>query len=220
MFTPEKLRQLLPLLLEDYRVLEIDDHRIFSYRTRYFDTEGLDFYLDHHSGKLNRHKVRFRTYVETGATFLEIKFKNNKGRTIKNRMIVADQETVLSQESKAFIREISGIRADLIPVLENRFSRITLVNKTKPERVTLDFNMSFHFQGKDLLIDDLCVAEVKQERFDRLSPIMTALKAIGCYPDSISKYCLGVAMGLSHVKHNRFKQKLIKIQKLQNEHAA
>ena len=35
--------------------------------------------------RVNRHKIRFREYVDSGLVFLEVKCKNNKGKTIKKR---------------------------------------------------------------------------------------------------------------------------------------
>ena len=68
---------------DNYSVLEIDGQSIFSYYNTYFDTSDNQMYLNHHNGKLNRYKIRVRRYNQTNNSFLEIKFKNNKGRTIK-----------------------------------------------------------------------------------------------------------------------------------------
>ena len=42
-----------------------------------------NFFLDHHNRRVNRNKIRFREYVGSNLTFLEVKTKNNKGKTIK-----------------------------------------------------------------------------------------------------------------------------------------
>src|SRR6185369_14319183 len=80
----------LPLFLEqikdDYRVLDVNNVRMSRYESLYFDTENLDLFHKHHRGRSNRHKIRYRKYVESDLNFFEIKFKNNKGRTIKNRV--------------------------------------------------------------------------------------------------------------------------------------
>lgn len=41
-------------------------------------------YRMHHCGKKVREKIRVRTYLDTNDTFLEIKNKNNHGRTKKS----------------------------------------------------------------------------------------------------------------------------------------
>jgi hypothetical protein len=67
---------------QHYRVLEVEGQRISRYETLYYDTQKYDLYGEHHKGKLNRYKIRHRTYVESKIGFLEVKFKNNKGITI------------------------------------------------------------------------------------------------------------------------------------------
>ena len=93
----------VPLMLDgfsrldqDYTVLEIDSQRLFTYQNTYFDSENLNYYLLHHNGKLNRHKVRYRRYLETDTEFFEIKFKTNKSRTIKQRELLTVMESAVS----------------------------------------------------------------------------------------------------------------------------
>src|SRR5437870_4303206 len=55
---------------EHYRVLVIDGKRMSRYQTLYYDTPTYSLYADHHNGKLNRYKIRHRTYMETAVGFL------------------------------------------------------------------------------------------------------------------------------------------------------
>ena len=87
-FSYSKLNLLLKKMQPFYKILEINNQLIHSYKSLYYDTEDRKFYLDHHNNRVNRNKVRFREYVGSNLTFLEIKLKNNKGRTIKKRMKV------------------------------------------------------------------------------------------------------------------------------------
>ena len=80
------LCQIIPQLEAEYRILTICDQNVFTYKTDYYDTPGLNMFTDHHNGKLNRFKIRHREYVESNLEFLEIKFKNNKGKTLKKRV--------------------------------------------------------------------------------------------------------------------------------------
>ena len=68
----------LPSILEaakaHYRILDIEGNRISRYKTLYFDTDDFNLYNEHHCGKLNRYKIRHRTYVESNLGFLEVKF--------------------------------------------------------------------------------------------------------------------------------------------------
>lgn len=69
-FRIEQLPFFLEQVSNDYRVLEVTSARISRYETLYFDTEDFQLYLKHQNGKLNRYKIRFRKYVESGLNFL------------------------------------------------------------------------------------------------------------------------------------------------------
>lgn len=194
-----------------YKVLEINNDRIMSYSSLYFDTEENKFYNDHHNGKLFRTKIRQRKYVESNLCFLEIKQKNGKGETNKTRIPVNDFEPNLSQSSKNFIEKTTAENFKLKPSLWNEFKRITLVNLKSKERVTLDLNLSYKINGIEKRYENLVVVEVKQERFNRNSQIVKALKSIRKNPYSISKYCIGMVNLYTDIKYNIFKKKLIKI---------
>ena len=84
-FSANYLPEILSRMRNFYKVLEIDNERVHSYRSLYYDTDDRKFYLDHHNQRVNRNKVRFREYVGSKLTYLEIKHKNNKGKTIKKR---------------------------------------------------------------------------------------------------------------------------------------
>jgi len=86
-FNIHELPGFLEKLRPYYAVLDINEQEIFSYESLYFDTPNFDLYRFHHRGKLNRFKFRIRKYVESNLLFFEVKFKNNKGRTYKSRII-------------------------------------------------------------------------------------------------------------------------------------
>ncbi|MBL0342143.1 MAG: VTC domain-containing protein [Bacteroidetes bacterium] len=91
-FTIEQLPMFLDRLKDTYCVLEINNNSMFHYESLYFDTDAFYLFNQHFVG-LNRYKVRFRKYVESNQSFFEIKFKNNKSRTVKTRI-----RQLLSQE--------------------------------------------------------------------------------------------------------------------------
>ena len=78
-----------PLLAKDYHCLTIENQQLFEYTTDYYDCNDYSMFHNHHNGKLNRYKIRFRDYVNTKNSFLEVKFKTNKGETIKYRQEIA-----------------------------------------------------------------------------------------------------------------------------------
>ena len=76
--TESKLLEIIPELISDYKVLEIEENRLMNYATLYFDTEDLKSYTEHHNGRAKRHKIRMRKYIDSDLCFLEIKEKTSK----------------------------------------------------------------------------------------------------------------------------------------------
>lgn len=212
----KQLLEVLQTITDKYRVLEINKNRILTYSSLYFDTEDKKFYHDHHNGKVNRTKVRMRKYVESNICFLEIKQKDGKGKTTKSRIKIKDFEPELSQNSIDFIENKTIEKTKLKPIIWNKFNRITLVNKHAMERLTIDLNLEFNMDSASKEYHNLVIIEVKQERFNRTSPVVKALKEKGINPYSVSKYCIGMTNIYPHLKYNRFKRKIIKINKITN----
>ena len=57
-FSVKRIKEIFTKILPYYDVLEIDDKRIHSYKSLYFDTSDRKFYNDHHNQRVNRHKIR------------------------------------------------------------------------------------------------------------------------------------------------------------------
>lgn len=211
-----RLVDLLEEAKEKYRILEIDGCRELLYRTTYFDTKDSKMYNAHQNGKLNRYKIRTREYVVSGIHFLEVKFKNNKGRTVKNRVKRSEGALSFKDSEAGFLEEASPFSVDdLRPKLWNKFIRLTLVHHQAQERITIDFNLSFNNEeGKELVLPKLSIIEVKQAKYTADSDFLQILKKNGIYEKRISKYCVGSALLYPELKHNRFKEKLMIIDKL------
>lgn len=213
-FKFEKLPGFLEQIMNYYCVLEVANTRVSRYNTLYFDTDDFQLYLKHQNGKLNRHKIRFRRYVESGLNFFEIKFKNNKGRTIKSRIKRDDAEFKIDRHERRFIREKTPLDPDsLKPKLWVNYSRITLVNKSSRERLTLDTNLNFKNDIADRNFNDLVIAEVKQEKSSP-SPFIRLMREHHIKDGFISKYCFGVISLHESIKKNNFKPKLLCLNKL------
>jgi hypothetical protein len=209
------LAPVLKTLGNQYRVLTIDNHKAFSYRTEYFDTNELRMFSDHHNGKLNRYKIRQREYVESKLKFLEVKFKSNKGRVIKDRIEKTAEDPVAFS---LFVHKYTPYNPDnLNVILTNTFNRFTLVDNVMQERVTVDFNLSFTDQFKNIDLKNLVIIEVKQNKNSRNSYIFNALKENGIRTHSLSKYCLGVSMLNRHSKFNNFKKTIHRVKKLNHD---
>lgn len=204
----------LDSIKDQYKVLEIDKKRILNYSSLYFDTENKKFYKDHHNQKANRTKIRMRKYVESDVCFLEIKQRNGKGDTTLTRTQIMDFDPTLSDNSVEFIQDITKENFDLEPLIWNKFNRITLVNIEAKERITIDLNLSYSYDNAFKAYNNLVIIEVKQERFSRTSPAVQQLKLKNINPYNISKYCIGMISLYKDLKYNRFKKKIMKINKI------
>ena len=214
----ERWLDVLPYMSEDYRVQEIAGCRVAAYHTIYLDTADRAMFLTHQNGKTNREKIRVREYADTRQVFLEIKDKNNKGRTRKQRIPLENWTGELTGGAAGFIDERSCFRAtELRAVLENRFDRVTLVNREKTERLTVDMNLRFRdmITGEEREIPRLVIIELKQDG-NRPSMARELLTSFRVRPTGISKYCIGSVLTAPDLKHNRFKPKLLQINKTLN----
>ena len=210
-----KLYQLLKLAQQDYYIQEIDGERNLEYDTTYFDTRAFDMYNQHQWGHTNRQKIRFRTYCISGLQFMEVKTKNNHGRTKKKRIEVTDMN-VLEKQKYDFLSKHLRYGADTLqPALNNHFSRITLVNKGKTELLTIDSSLSFHNLQSNKSIDmgDLVIIELKRDGLVS-SPVLDMLRQLRIHPHGFSKYCMGSALTNPQLPTNRFKRKLIEVRKI------
>ncbi len=160
------LPELLTHIQGQYRVLDIQGKRLFSYYNQYFDTPELDLYKAHHNGKLNRYKVRQRRYVDTATEYLEVKLKNNQSRTVKTRIKLA-QTNNQQANSTAFIKEqMKNSFAHLNVTQQSGYNRIALANEEKAERLTLDFNLWYNTPKGDnkITLPGFFIAELKQSK--------------------------------------------------------
>lgn len=201
----EQLNEALPLLSQHYRALEVEGVRLSPYHTLYFDTPEFELYRWHHSGGRNRYKVRSRRYVQTNASFFELKHKVNRFQTVKERIPTHDLVTRLTPEAARFLRErLPSGTERLQPKLWNLYGRITLVNRFVEERVTLDLDMRFDVEDRTLALPGIVTAEVKQAGRPRPTAFIQLMHRQGIRPGGFSKYCIGVSLLYPQVKHNNF----------------
>jgi len=209
------LLKLLEMTPGKYDVQELNGDRVNPYLTTYWDTPAHFFYMSHHDGHYPRKKVRVRTYLESDITFLEVKMKNNHGRTTKTRIQVPAQDDLAEPQVDEFLEKKVGMDLDeMKPVIQNRFDRITLVNKGKTERLTIDFNIRFKNleTGEESGTGNLVIIELKRDG-NVYSPIKEILRELRIKQNGISKYCIGVVMTNHDIKQNMFKPRMIDIYK-------
>lgn len=212
--TIEQLPEILSKLSNDYFLLTTADNGLRHYENRYYDTRDLRMYLDHHNGKLNRFKVRFRKYLDTGNTFFEIKLKTNKGRTVKTRLEVPEEDYRIHGTREKILQAETGFSPDMLyESLVVNYQRITLIKKQSTERVTFDVDLTYRYGTEDASYPCIVVAEVKQPR-STTSIFTTLMLNQRIHPFSFSKYCLGIASIYPGIKDNNFKTKINYVKKL------
>lgn len=208
-----KILELLKEISHNYMVQEIEGKRNMPYATTYYDTLESDMYYQHHRGKKTRQKVRTRIYEGTMEfPFLEIKHKNNKGRTKKKRILMEGGEAI--SEYSEFVRENSNYNLDFLnPVLNNHFFRITLVNFDMTERITIDTSIEFFniATGNQFNLPNIGIIEWKKDGRNCNSGLQQKLRELHIHQSGFSKYVVGMALTNNNIPQNRLKPKIRKI---------
>ncbi len=206
-----------------YYVQEINNTRLAHYNTLYWDfPSDHHFYLIHAQKRKPRIKVRTRRYVDSGIAFLEVKRKDNHGKTRKKRVSVPVEKTIQEDSlyGSDFLMEQLGLRFDqLIPALSNFFTRITLVNYQKTERVTIDLQLRIenHETGINADLSNCVIIELKRDG-RTFSPLLAMLRQLRIKPSGFSKYVIGTAVTNPHLRKNLLRKRLRKLAKKTNHH--
>ena len=127
-----------------------------------------------------------------------------------------EKTDVVGAGGSEFTEKLTGVTFnDIIPTVQNRFQRITLVNLGKTERLTIDFNVGFHNYEteRDAVTGDLVIIELKRDG-NVFSPVLDILRQLRIHPSGFSKYCIGSLMTNGRLKKNLFKKKMIRVSKL------
>ncbi|MFT3797300.1 polyphosphate polymerase domain-containing protein [Microbacterium sp.] len=194
------LPDVLAALPAGAQVLEIDGERALRYTSQYFDTPRLDSYFGAARGRRRRFKVRARTYVDSGGSFLEVKTRGGRSSTVKERVPVVGDE--LDDDAVAYaagLLEDAGIPGanrladDLVPVLVTRYRRTTLLLPgAAPSRATIDTELTWiGADGRMLRLPASVIVETKSGQ--RAGALDRALWRAGHRPATVSKYGTGMA---------------------------
>lgn len=205
-----RIIDLLKILSNDYLIQEIGGRSNMPYYTKYFDTPDTQMFYQHQRGKKNRQKVRIRQYENSDTPpFIEIKTKNNKGRTKKDRVSM-NAGSDLTHYSNFFNLFSQYNPSSLLPQIENHFFRITLVDKEMTERITIDTDLEFRnlTTGKCIKMNNLGIIEWKRDGRRCSSRLETILRELRIHPTGFSKYCIGMAITNPCLRQNRLKKKL------------
>ncbi|MEI8112459.1 MAG: polyphosphate polymerase domain-containing protein [Bacteroidia bacterium] len=209
-----QLPHILEALYADYSILEINGKSIFNYDNTYFDTPDNQMYLSHQNGKRNRFKIRVRNYIESNLSFLEIKFKNNKGRTIKDRIEKQDFIPEFTSNENIFLKNSCPYTGnELEPKINSFFKRFTLVNDQYTERVTFDIFPGFSNHEKTITLNNLVILEIKQDKSSDTSRVIKIIQSEKICRNGFSKYCIGRSILEDNIKKNNFKPLLLSLKK-------
>jgi VTC domain len=192
------------------RLLTIDGHRSFRYESVYFDTPDFDAYLASARRRPRRFKVRTRTYVDSGTCLLEIKRRDARGRTVKDRIERrAGRNDRLDDADRSFLaaqpatERVWGL---LEPVLSTTYARSTLL-LVDGVRVTMDVGvLATDMAGRQVRLDDMVVIETKSHRAPSSADRM--LWSMGHRPVRVSKFCTSLAVLRPDLPSNRWTQAL------------
>ncbi len=203
---------------DHFDVLEIGGKRSFVYETEYHDDAVAQSYRDHHQGRRKRCKIRVRTYVDAGFSYLEVKLKDLRNVTVKKRLKIDQTKVGLSRDALAFIDDChvemygTPLARSLKPVITMRYARITLVARDGGERMTIDTNLAFHSQAMERrAAADHFILETKSARGNGLADRI--LRGQHLHPTKqCSKFCIGMAALGMVERHNRFLPALRKLQ--------
>ncbi|MBP3227957.1 MAG: polyphosphate polymerase domain-containing protein [Bacteroidaceae bacterium] len=212
------LVRLLDLAKAGYYVQEVGGLRLARYNTLYWDFPGDHrYYLIHEQKRKPRTKVRVRRYVDSGIAFLEIKRKDNHGKTRKKRVSVPIERSIQEDSlyGEAFLFEQLGLRFNqLVPALSNYFTRITLVNYQKTERVTIDLQLRIdnHETGLQADLGRCVIIELKRDG-RTFSPLVAMLRQLRIKPSGFSKYVVDTAVTNPTLRRNNLKKRLRKLSK-------
>ena len=191
------------------RILQIDRQRQFSYRSSYLDTPGLDSYLTTAYRRRRRFKVRIRTYLDSGAHFLETKTRGPRGTTIKTRFPYeggrAHLEPAMRDLAVAALAD-AGVDAERFRfdlTLTTSYERTTLFVPSAGSRVTIDQRLTWTLpDGPALTMPNRVIVETKSER--TTSPVDRLLWSLSHRPCPVSKYATGLAALRPDLPANRW----------------
>ena len=208
--------------------LNMAGERQASYRTLYFDTPDCSMFHQHVLRRLVRDKVRIREYADSGEFFLEVKHKDNHGKTRKQRVEVNarfdDTRDIQWNQMLLDVRHDHHDRALYVPHAEtitphlmNEFQRITLVAKNMSERITIDSGLRFNNlrTGQRAALTEVAIIEVKRDGLLH-SPFHDILLRHSIHNMGFSKYCIGSALTNNTLRTNNLKEKLLTISKMQH----
>jgi hypothetical protein len=107
--------------------------------------------------------------------------------------------------------------------MSSTFNRMTLVSTALNERITIDTDLVFFGEKKEERLGSLAIMEVKQERINRFSPLLIALRAFRfstpplARRTSLSKYIVGTLLLNRNLEPKSYRRAMKRIEHLKKE---
>lgn len=191
------------------RVLDIDGRRSFAYRSVYLDTPDLLTYRLAARRRPRRFKVRTRSYLDTREHWFEVKVRDQRGRTVKERLprttggpTTADDGTVPFTHEVLASHRLLPDELDLRPVLATTYQRVTVWLPGCDSRLTIDTLLEGHGPTGTAVLPWRAVVETKTGGATSVADRL--LWAAGHRPVRISKYATAMAALDTHLPANRW----------------
>lgn len=211
----EEAAHILSLTSPAWRILDTHGTRQFCYESVYFDTPDRRCYAATAFRRGHRLKFRTRTYLDSETTFFEVKSKDARGHTVKERIPHAfEHRGELTEDDRAFAaqaltREHQRQRTahDLSAALTVTYRRATLLQPDGASRATVDEALSWSSpDGARQDAERLVIIETKS--MGHSSPLDALLWAHGYRPQPGSKYATGMASLHPELPANRWHRQL------------
>lgn len=214
------LPEVLARIPDGARVLEIGGCRATPYESVYFDTPELTSFLLAARARRRRFKIRTRSYLDSAASFLEVKTRGGRALTVKDRIPVDPEATAeLDGEARAYAdRVLADAGIDelgdrcLVPTLTTSYRRATLLvppsGDQPASRATIDVDLRWIDRGRDgrfgRSLETPGSAIVETKSGSRPGAVDRALWAAGHRPARVSKYATGLAAMRPGLPANRW----------------
>ena len=129
--------------------------------------------------------------------------------------MVDEMNGCLGEREIELVSNIIGLQPNkLTTKLNIQFSRITLADNSFNERLTIDTNLSAKNGSSSKIFDKLVISEIKQKKYNPKSKYIQILRDLRIPEMRFSKYCMSMLHVNKEIKYNRFKPKLLQINKI------
>jgi VTC domain len=181
------------------------------YETEYFDTADLALFHAARGQRPSRAKVRVRHYLDTGDSFVEVKRRDARGQTTKEREpwsgSMADARSFLQEALGSSVDPIDDLVDGLLPTARTSYERRAYV-LIHGGRITVDRHLVVgpHEALTALLADQGSELTIMETKSPDQSPtkIDRHLWDQGVRPVSLSKYALAIASFRPDLPLNRW----------------